>query len=375
MASQKQIDISMGAKALLENGFFYLEKKQWKRSQEYFEKVIEISPRNAQAYVGLLLVFNKLSSLDLLPNCDKPFDNNNNYKSALRYGDEELVLQLKRYLAIYNDKSEKEYQDACERLAKAQSRKDYEYCYKTFCKLGKHKNSKAMAEKAKESIDIFEYEDCVAKINDDLTEEEYRNIINTLSKIKYKDSESLVHMYETKYESLKIYSSACDSYKWANSIKDILSVKKSFESIINFKDSKEWISKCQDKLDNKKIAFLLYKIWNNKVAVLLISGIVGIACFYIFSDILMYILSLIFIGGIVTFLGICSAGKENLSKVISIALSASIVFTLFCSFFDGSGSDSSGDKCGVCDGAGMINKGFLDFVTCPACRGTGIPPL
>ena len=323
MESKKKIDISMGAEALLENGFFYLEEKQWKLSKEYFEKVIEINPRNSKAYLGLLLVANKLPTPDSLPNSAKPFDNSNNFKYALRYGDEEFALQLKTYADLYNKKREKEYQDACEKLSKSQTRKDYEYCYKIFCKLEKYKDCDTKAEKAKEFIDVFEYEDCIAKINDNLTEEACLELSNTLSKINYKDSKSLAEKYRLLYESLKearkenekkedIYRSACSSYNSASSIKDILSVKESFESILNYKDSKMWAQKCQNKLDSRKTAFSLYKIWNNNKLLTGISCVLLVLFGFVFSNSLTtYIISMVICLGCGLFMGWITSDKKS----------------------------------------------------------------
>lgn len=43
------------------------------------------------------------------------------------------------------------------------------------------------------------------------------------------------------------------------------------------------------------------------------------------------------------------------------------------------GGDSSSDdypygyeKCFRCNGSGLVNQGFIDFETCPVCRGSGM---
>ena len=64
------------------------------------------------------------------------------------------------------------------------------------------------------------------------------------------------------------------------------------------------------------------------------------------------------------------------SKIIAICLAIMVLFTLFVHMMPGGTSDNDNDgKCYRCHGAGMVNNGFLDFDTCPACRGTGIPPI
>jgi hypothetical protein len=249
-----------------------------------------------------------------------------------------------------------------------------------------------MAERAKEAIDIFEYETCVAKMNDNLTEKEYSELFDRLSKIKYKDSENLANKCKARYESLaaarkenerkeEIYSSACSSYRRARSIKDILSVKKSFESIANYKDSKEWISKCQKKLDDNKIAFSVYKIWNNN------SCLIGIACALvvlfgiIFSGSLTYILSMTLCLGVGIFLAWVINWK-SLGRALTIATVVGLLIALLVGAMPSGGKSKGSGTCGICGGSGTvtskilgtgsgIQKGFTTYYRCKGCHGTG----
>lgn len=100
---------------LLDRAFLFLEEGQWDKANEYLEKVLDIDPKNARAYVGKLLADRKLRTQAELhfsnsENADELFtnsiENNENYKKALRFADAQLKSELERYAA--DNRSEKQ---------------------------------------------------------------------------------------------------------------------------------------------------------------------------------------------------------------------------------------------------------------------------
>ena len=70
-------------------------------------------------------------------------------------------------------------------------------------------------------------------------------------------------------------------------------------------------------------------------------------------------------------------GWKRLGKVLFIAILICALVTFAVPLIQGisGGGDSNNDKCGVCDGLGMVpNEGF-GYSKCPYCKGTGIPPV
>ena len=60
-----------------------------------------------------------------------------------------------------------------------------------------------------------------------------------------------------------------------------------------------------------------------------------------------------------------------MGKSITIPAIAAVLI-LLCVACDSNTTKSSGkNKCPHCDGAGMVNTGFIDFETCPWCHGSG----
>ena len=95
---------STGAAPLLERAFLFLEDGSWGNASDYFDKVLDKEPTNAQAYLGKLLALMKVTKLNSLANCDQLFDRDNNcnyyYSKVLRFGDEKLKKQIQGYLKI-----------------------------------------------------------------------------------------------------------------------------------------------------------------------------------------------------------------------------------------------------------------------------------
>ena len=107
-----------GAAPLLERAFLFLEDGKWPDADTYCEKVLDIDPKNAQAYLGKLMAELQVSKRGQLSDCAQPFDKNENYLKILRFGDEALKTELREYIDIINQRNETRrksaiYNNAC----------------------------------------------------------------------------------------------------------------------------------------------------------------------------------------------------------------------------------------------------------------------
>lgn len=100
---------STGAAPLLERAFLFLEDGKWSDADTYCEKVLDIDPKNAQAYLGKLMAELQVSKRGQLSDCAQPFDKNENYLKILRFGDEALKTELCGYIDIINQRNETHY--------------------------------------------------------------------------------------------------------------------------------------------------------------------------------------------------------------------------------------------------------------------------
>ena len=83
---------------LLKRVFMFLEDGNWQEADEYCEKVLDIDPECAEAYLGKLMAERNISRRESLASCNEPFDTDNNYQKAIRFGDEKLKAELGDYI-------------------------------------------------------------------------------------------------------------------------------------------------------------------------------------------------------------------------------------------------------------------------------------
>lgn len=72
----------------------FLEDSDFENAKAYCEKILDMDPENAFAYIGKLLVENKCKSLEELSKKSFDYQNNNNYQKAYRFGTTKQKEQL-----------------------------------------------------------------------------------------------------------------------------------------------------------------------------------------------------------------------------------------------------------------------------------------
>ena len=92
----------------LKRVFIFLDDGNWKSADEYCEKVLDIDPECARAYLGKLMVELQVNQPEQLQLQAKPFDRNSHYNKIMRYGDEALRNTLSGYLDAIRTRKEQE---------------------------------------------------------------------------------------------------------------------------------------------------------------------------------------------------------------------------------------------------------------------------
>ena len=124
-------------------------------------------------------------------------------------------------------------------------------------------------------------------------------------------------------------------------------------------------------------------LWDNMFVMIIVSIILLIGFTIVFSLLkaqLIWIILLIISIIISVIIALCT-GWKRLGKVLFITILICALITssvpLIQGIFGGisGGDNSNNDKCGVCDGSGMVPNEEFGFSKCPYCKGTGIPPL
>lgn len=153
MSSAVAVGASINIAAVLERGFLYAEDKNWEDADECFEKVLNVAPQNAEAYLGKLLVDLQVGTKDGLLTCGQLFDQNANYKKIIRFGDEEIKAFIRRASEEGGaDAREQLYKDAVWKMENSIMPEPLRECQKAFESLGDYMDSKDKLEECKQRV-------------------------------------------------------------------------------------------------------------------------------------------------------------------------------------------------------------------------------
>lgn len=83
---------------LLKRAFMFLEDGKWNSANEYCEKVLDINPECAEAYLGKLMAQYNINKREDLRNTTKAFDKSINYQKAYKFADVNLRSELDYYV-------------------------------------------------------------------------------------------------------------------------------------------------------------------------------------------------------------------------------------------------------------------------------------
>lgn len=108
--------------ALMQRAFLFLEDGDFKQAYEYFDKVLDIEPEFGEAYLGKLMAELQVRKREDLKNYSQPFDERNNYRKAIRFGDDNLISELQSYSTYVHKKAI--YAEATSLISKATAEAD-----------------------------------------------------------------------------------------------------------------------------------------------------------------------------------------------------------------------------------------------------------
>lgn len=144
---------------LLRRAFMFLEDGEWQSADEYCEKVLDIEPENAEAYLGKLMAELRVKNRDDLKNQQQPFEDRNNYKKAVRFGDEKLKAELSDDIAFIKDRNETArktgiYNDGVKAMNAASTESEYKKAAAIFKTIPGFRDADALAERCLEQAEI-----------------------------------------------------------------------------------------------------------------------------------------------------------------------------------------------------------------------------
>ncbi len=105
------------AAPLLKRAFIFLEDEEWESADEYFEKVLDMDPECAEAYLGKLCVELEVTDIDELSNINDDFENGANFKKAIRFATDEAKKKIDAIIENKKNRIEEEKRKKEEQLA------------------------------------------------------------------------------------------------------------------------------------------------------------------------------------------------------------------------------------------------------------------
>lgn len=149
---------SAGVAPLLKRAFMFLEDGNWQEADAYCEKVLDIEPENARAYLGKLMAELQVHTQEGLIDCKAPFDGSDNYRKAIRFGDESLQQMLTSTVDGISARNEENrlsgiYQNAQSKMAIAGAEDDYTAAALLFESISEYRDAAALGEECRDKAE------------------------------------------------------------------------------------------------------------------------------------------------------------------------------------------------------------------------------
>ena len=179
----RQESYAININDLLRKGFAALEGSNWLIADVLFSQVLNIDSKNAEAYLGKLMVELEVRTREGLKNCAYPFNDRENYKKAYALGDESLKNFLYKTIQYINKRNhdaecEEIYRDACDFMGWSKSIRDFEYVIAQLEKIRGYKDAAQKIERCYEKIAQIKSEQLAAQAAREKRKQELKELFN-----------------------------------------------------------------------------------------------------------------------------------------------------------------------------------------------------
>ena len=249
--------VSGDPKVLLERAFMFLEDGDWDKADIYCESVLDQNPKCAEAYLGKLMAELQIPTQDKLQDNPEQPSELDNYKKALRFGDDTLRTMLTNADEhIHQRNLQTAYDNAKQQMETASNELEFNHVAELFSGISGFQDADELRE------------ECIRRAGECMKDE----------------------MYYSAKEKM-------DAGRYEKAIED-------FKSISDWRDSAELISICQQKDGEKTIA-----LKKRRKKIYILAAVAALA-----------IVVIIAASSIISYVGILQQAKANVSdaKVGSI---------------------------------------------------------
>jgi len=254
--------------ALFENIKVHFDFNEFADVKRDCEKIIAKSPRNAMAYLYMLMAEYKVKKQEDLIRLSTPFDDNVNCKKAMTFGDKALKEALTEYNETIRERIrlaelEKQYTAALSSLNRAKNEAEYLAAKSALEQLKNYKNSADLATtagKRVEEIRTARLENAYSyakKLYDTAnTEAQYLQAAEEFGRVRgYKDAAEMAEKAEAMAKEMAekaeaeakeaAYREAVKHFETASNENAMPSIEKEFVALSGYKDADTYRSKCR----------------------------------------------------------------------------------------------------------------------------------
>lgn len=256
----KPVAATSGTAPLLKRVFMFLEDGDWNSADEYCEKILDLDPECAEAYIGKLMAELKVRKQENLKDQAEAFNSRNNYQKAIRFADETLRTALVGYIEYINHRNETAHFESIYAKAKnattiATSEKYTEAAH-LFESISEYRDSAALAKECyikaevarKDSIYIHA-QNAMSSANAESAYKEAAQLFESIS--EYRDSDALAKECYIKAEVARkdTILTAGKAKMTGEIVFNYEAAIKLLESISGWKDADEEVYACQKKIE------------------------------------------------------------------------------------------------------------------------------
>lgn len=190
---------------LLKRAFMFLEDGNWQEADAYCEKVLDQDPECAEAYLGKLMADRNVKKQEDLADLAEPFDGNNNYQKAVRFGNEKLASMLKGYIDHINERNEEArladiYKRAMDLMKFEWISDHYSHAAELFRSIPGYKDADALAEQCAEKVETAYMEGIYGRAQNEWKIGNYEAAIDAFKSITgFRDADEQQRLCERAY--------------------------------------------------------------------------------------------------------------------------------------------------------------------------------
>lgn len=261
---QQTIGNNPTVESYLKRVFMFLEDGDWNSADEYCEKVLDIDPENAQAYLGKLMAELQVKKQASLKDCAEPFNSKNSYQKALRFADDKLKNTLSDYIDHINTRNKNKrmediYSSALQKMSVSADENAYAAATILFESLSGYKDSDMLAQECREKAEVARKNDVYDKAKRLMQSNDPKSILRAFSIFEsipgWLDSDTLKEQCPERAETVRkdnLYNLCKNIFegKVRKNVKNLIAAQQGFESISDWKDAEALAQRCAKEIES-----------------------------------------------------------------------------------------------------------------------------